>query len=198
MYLNQIDSEHMTAAATWVALDIDVLFYQKQGGKFDVGDIIKRVSDLGLQHSGQVDVLLEDHCSFMPQLFAQPHFLDVLRNVYHDNKLFRFGILTCWGRGVLHQLRQEALSCDGTGPRAPCGENLPIFDNLNGSSAGPNFQTLIFPTGDSIRVGDGLRGKGVYQRQGYSYRRSRDIEKQLNDFSRTCGNGYENSVTTMW
>merc|ERR1712146_357984 len=92
-----------------------------------------------LRAGAQVDVLLEDHVSSMPEAFTQPHVLEVLQNVYHRNKLFRLGILTCRGKEALNDFQSELLGL------APPEAKL-IFANMNEFKAGPDFKILVLPT----------------------------------------------------
>ena len=172
-FWSEVDVEHEKAAKTWTALGISVLFYRKQSGDFDIGDVIERVSDLARHKAAQVDVLLEDHATYMEEAFMQPHFMDVLWKVYRTNKLFRFAVLTCRGKETLDDLQQFANTVE---PQ----KYKPIYENLNAFGAGPDFQTLIFPTESGIKVSDGHNGKGIYSQA--NGEREKDIERRLNLF----------------
>ena len=68
---------------------IDVLFYRQQVGEYDVGDVIKRVSDLAFEKMVEADVLLEDHRTYMDDMFRLEHFMEVISDVYKKNKEIR-------------------------------------------------------------------------------------------------------------
>ena len=198
-----IDGEHINAAATWIRLGIDVLFYRQQVGEYDVGDVMKRVSDLAFEKMVEADVLLEDHRTYMDDMFRLEHFMEVISDVYKKNKeirsaefsksssagpLVKLAILTCSGAETLTELKNM-------GGRARRKAYKPIYDSLNDLAAGPN-RTLVLPTGPQLKVGNfkapqGTKsvlrpeyigqhlGNGIYQRGLY---RLCDIEAKVNVF----------------